>query len=204
MERNNPEITRTFRAYGGEVRKSTDFHFMAPRFCPHCGKMSRPAGGASTPAAGDADYYVVLKGRGLFIEAKWDDQRISFDAFSPDQRRWLNTHWSDSWIWIWLGASRPNQQENPCLAWLLPWVDWLRVEQQLQNEGLKGLPYQAHKLEHRMLSAPVRLKKWELSWAGNSAWAIPFYHPLRRQVVPDLFFSISANAQEPYGLQVAG
>lgn len=197
MEKSNPEISRTFKAYGGEVRKSTDWHFVGPRVCPHCGKMSRPAGGTATPAAGDADYYVVLQGRGFFIEAKYDPQRLSFDAFDANQRAWLDRHGDDSWVWIWLGAGRPNQKDDPRRAWLLRWQVWKIYEGVLQNWGLKGLPYKAHQIEHQKkgLSAPDLLELFELTWAGDSHWEIPSRHPFRRARPLGPFFYVPDSEQ---------
>lgn len=167
------EVYRTFTRIGGYARKNTDI-MNAVRAL----KGQHVEGGTKS---GHPDYVILLPPYGLFIEVKGAAQNFNFNEISPEQREWMNTFSTISYVWLFMGDGRVNGRERPRRAYLVPWEMWLGRESYVKGQGLAGLPYSPHQLAHRNLGLDCHsiLLPFELQWLGTSScWKIPHYHPL--------------------------
>jgi hypothetical protein len=168
-----PEIVHTFEAYGGDALKRQDAFWAALKGKPAAEKPEK----LNTPKRkGLADYKIDLGPYAFHIEAKFadEDNRLGFDRISPEQRKFLSDHISNSLLWVWFGRCHPRD------AFLVPWKDWLEVEQNFKNAGLLGMAWQIpHLLEHRAyFHAKEALKLYRLAWRKEiHGWLIPVCHP---------------------------
>ncbi|MCP4538885.1 MAG: hypothetical protein GY832_17255, partial [Chloroflexi bacterium] len=158
-----------------------------------------------TPS-GRPDYCVYgspglsLTGSHFWIEAKYADgsgkTNFNFAKISDEQRNWMaygppidtrNTNglYDPAWalkchLWLWFGKGITSK-DCPRQAYLIPWVDWLDIEQKFTDAGLQGMAYIRPKMvKHREmgLSAKEQLAQYALEWQGKGVWSFPAGHEI--------------------------
>ena len=118
----------------------------------------------------------------------WGPASFRFSRIEDKQRAWLSNWQEDRkpfspGAFLALGTihGRTNSKTNPRKLWLVPWPEWLQVEERLRpiQASLplgvrKGLKKQ---IQNQNLDALTLLARWELRWT-NTEWYVPPGHSL--------------------------
>jgi len=146
------------------------------------------------------------KGRSIVVEVKtfpeprmsggWEQASCTFpfSAIPDNQRRWLSNYQDDAdhspgwypyevaYLALGMRHGTAGAKKTPRQLWLVPWPQWLQVEDKLRvcQESLplsviKGL---RKEIQEDDLTAYGLLKRWSLEWE-NGCWHLPAYHPLK-------------------------
>jgi len=170
-ERGNPEVKRTFERLGGVAEKKQDLYHALRAL----GQLRGENDAGDHSAGGHPDYTVLLPPFGFYIEAKaGHNNRFDFDQIDEKQRNYLDLYAPISYLWLWMGEGRPTDNDNPRMAWLIPWKDWLDLEQLFAAHSRVSIPYEAAS----GLDADTYLDAYKLTWVGKGCWDIPPKHPL--------------------------
>jgi len=136
-------------------------------------------------------------GEGIVVECKmmihkaktpWRNCTFPFSRIEPRQRLWLNNYTADggkAFLALATPHGRAGTYQNPRLAWLVPWKDWLSTEAKLRaikhlslalidRQGL----HNRVKLQERELFAYTTLAPWGLTWQAKKGWTVRPSHPL--------------------------
>ena len=135
------------------------------RYCIHC---HQPL--PKTERAPDyllAPVFTWVECKNNDATGRWDWKNdIGPEGNRKNQREWLKEH--NGWLFIELGQGRaPNDRG----AFLIPWLDWERLEASLLEQKQYSLRYRG--LRGR-LGADMMLMQYKLEW--NKGWYIPGHH----------------------------
>lgn len=194
MERNNPEVYRTFAHILMYAEKCLDAVPVLQR--QGRGRLIH------TPLQGRPDYWVQAPPVYFYVEAKDGGPNLNFGQIEQEQRDWMTSgpwvmrngiktwpyrHYNypmRSFLWLWFGE-RIGGVDNPRRAYLIPWYEYLDIEMDFREAGLAGMAYlQAKELCHREagLCAVERLEPYELEWLSDRVWGIPTRHIFWRRL----------------------
>lgn len=184
MEKGNAEVHRFFVEIGRQAnwplfpKKNTDYT------------------AAVFAATGEPDYRIrYAPGRDFYCEDKWArNNEIRFDQISPEQHEWLLmgpsrkpidqlSGWAHmSWLFLWTPGSRPNSGENPRMAYLIPWLEFYKIEQNAVQQGQASMP--VYPTPRRSLSIFNSFPQYRLLWGkytdGGTGWIAPETHSFWR------------------------
>lgn len=181
------EVVRSFGAVGQYAEKRPDIPGITPS-----GRPDYCVYGASD--------LISLTGFHFWVEVKYasgnDKTNFAFADITQEQRDWMSygppidtrdttglydPHWAlKCWLWLFFGQDIKSK-DCPRQAYLVPWVDWLEIEQRFTDAGLSGMAYiQPKQLQHREmgLSAQGQLANYALEWKGKSVWEFPRGHQI--------------------------
>jgi hypothetical protein len=180
------EVYRSFSAVGLYAEKRIDIRGVTPSGRPDYCVYGAPG--------------ISLTGSHFWVEIKYASgngkTNFAFADISQDQRDWMaygppidsrNTsglydpNWAlKCWLWLFFGKGITSK-DCPRQAHLIPWVDWLEIEERFTDAGLSGMAYIRPKMVvHREmgLSAKEQLAQYALEWQGNGVWKFPAGHQI--------------------------
>lgn len=171
------EATKSLRSWGMNTFKPPDFSYTKygqNRF-------------QETP--GRPDLMCWRGGRMTMVEIKDALTAFPFANFEQTKRDYAakycysSPYNIDVWIWLCLGTGQPQwkPEKIPRLSWLIPLVEWYKVEEKVKPHQL-SLPYRVGRgynkiMQELKLDALNLLKNFTLEWKGSGIWTLSLKHP---------------------------
>jgi len=184
---NESQVRDMIHNHGWDWKKYAD-----SRYCPHCRQLlyktdNLPFDGAATIGG----IYVPIEikeetsksGAGKANSFSLSDIRENQHAGLTE---WRLKHGRSTWIFLTMGHQQVNAYKQPYRrrSWLVPWSNWLTLEDWLRGAGYFSLPYSSDTtnrkaLLERGLTAVDILLPFEVPWSkweNGYGWAVPREH----------------------------